>query len=163
MEKLKNYILDKIFVISSHPVFFEDLLSANALYNEGMYIDPAKLNFRFNFFNLYLFYALFCVFCLALGFVVLHSAFVVLDAHISIVSTAIVTAAIFVGFDVFKLWARKAISARLIKKAWEIHFAFFEYEKYKKQVADIYNEALKQEISRKDLEKFVLEKLVSGK
>lgn len=162
MEKLKNYILDKIFVISVQPVLFGDLLEANALFNEGMHIDPAKLNFKFNYFYLYLFYAIICLVCLIVGFVVLHSAFVALDAHISIVSTAIITAAIFVGFDVFKIWARKAISAKQIKKAWELHFAYFEYEKYNKIVESIYSDAMKDEISRKDLEKFVLERLVSN-
>ena len=46
---LKNLILKNIFVISKQPVLFRDLLEANCLFNEGMLIDPAKLNFKFRY------------------------------------------------------------------------------------------------------------------
>ena len=48
MEKhaFKNLILQNIFVVSKQPVLFRDLLEANCLFNEGMLIDPAKLNFK---------------------------------------------------------------------------------------------------------------------
>ncbi|MDY4804200.1 MAG: hypothetical protein SO516_08930, partial [Campylobacter sp.] len=36
---MKNFILDKIFVTSSQPVLFGNLLEANALFNEGMLVD----------------------------------------------------------------------------------------------------------------------------
>lgn len=160
---MKNFILDKIFVTSSQPVLFADLLEANALFNEGMLVDPAKLNFRFNYFWLYLIYGLLCVVLLTLGIIVLHSTFKNIDLHFSIISTMLITSAVFVGFDVFKRWARKAISLRRIKEAWALHFAFFEYKKYSKIIENIYNEAVKEKISHKDLEQFVLEKVVNNK
>lgn len=161
MDKLKEYILDKIFIISSQPVLFEDLLKANALFNEGMMIDPAKLNFKFNLARLYLIYGIICLIFIFVGIVILHGLLVKIDSHFSIIGTAIITSCVFIGFDIFKRWARKEISLRLIKKAWSIHLAYFDYEKYKKQVEQIYNEAHKDEVLRKDLEKYVLEKLVN--
>ncbi|MDY2763049.1 hypothetical protein [Campylobacter sp.] len=160
---MKNFILDKIFVTSSQPVLFGNLLEANALFNEGMLVDPAKLNFRFNYFWLYLIYGVLCVVLLTLGILVLHSSFKNIDLHFSIISTMLITSAVFVGFDVFKRWARKEISAKRIRQAWELHFAFFEYEKYSKIIENIYNEALKEKISSSELEKFVLEKVVNNK
>ena len=53
------------------------------------------------------------------------------------------------------------MSKELIKKAWGVHFPYFSYEKYSTKVEMIYNEAVKNEIPRKDLEKYVLERLVA--
>ena len=44
------------------------------------------------------------------------------------------TALVFIGFDFFKVWARKSISHELIKKAWDIHFPYFPYEKYSQKI-----------------------------
>ena len=161
MDKLKEYILDKIFIISSQPVLFEDLLKANALFNEGMMIDPSKLNFKFNLSRLYLIYSVICLIFLVVSIIIFHGLLVKIDSHFSIIGTVIITSCVFIGFDIFKRWARKEISAKLIKNAWSIHFSYFDYEKYKKQVEEIYNEAQKDEILRKDLEKYVLEKLIN--
>ena len=56
----KNLILENIFVISKQPVLFRDLLEANCLFNEGMLVDPAKLNFKFRYARTYLVYGLLC-------------------------------------------------------------------------------------------------------
>ena len=63
----------------------------------------------------------------------------------------------------FKIWARKAVSKELIKKAWSVHFPYFSYEKYSTKIEMIYNEAVKNEIPRKDLEQYVLEHLLNLK
>ena len=47
-ENLRNTIIKNVFFVSKQPVLFRDLLEANALFNEGMLVDGAKLNFRFN-------------------------------------------------------------------------------------------------------------------
>jgi hypothetical protein len=59
-ENLRNTIIKNIFFVSKQPVLFRDLLEANALFNEGMLVDGAKLNFRFNHVKLYQIYALIC-------------------------------------------------------------------------------------------------------
>ena len=59
-ETLKDRIIKNVFFVSKQPVLFRDLLEANALFNEGMLIDGAKLNFRFNHIKLYQIYALIC-------------------------------------------------------------------------------------------------------
>lgn len=159
--QLKNIILQNIFVVSKQPVLFRDLLESNCLFNESMLIDPAKLNFKFRYIKTYIVYAIFCA--IVLGFLILftHHLFTRLDFHLSIISAVVVTAAVFIGFDMFKIWARKAISKELIKRAWAIHFPYFSYEKYSTKVEMIYNEAIKNEIPKKDLEKYVLERLVA--
>lgn len=159
--ELKKIILENIFVVSKKPVLFRDLLEANCLFNEGMLIDPAKLNFKFRYFKTYLVYGIICILIVGTLLTLTHNLFTRLDFHLSIISSIISTALVFIGFDMFKIWARKAISKELIKKAWAIHFPYFPYEKYSTRVEMIYNEATKNEIPRKDLEKYVLERLVA--
>lgn len=158
---LVKIILDNIFVVSKQPVLFRDLLEANSLFNEGMLVDPSKLNFKFRYFKTYLVYGLICAVISAVLIALTHRMFTRLDFHLSILSAIISTAVIFIGFDMFKIWTRKAISKKLIKEAWAVHFPYFPYEKYSTKVEMIYNEAVKNEITRKDLEKYVLEKLVA--
>lgn len=160
LNKIVDFILNKIFVISKQPVLFKDLLEANLLMNENMLVDPAKLNFKFNYAGLYGIYSVFCGVCLLVFIAILHGFFVKTDFHFSVLATAITTSLVFVGFDVFRIWARKYISKKLIKEAWSVHFPYFAYEKYSKKVEEIYLEAKKNEIYKKDLEKYILEKLV---
>lgn len=162
LDKIQNFIIKKVFVVSRQPVLLKDLLEANLLFNEGMHIDPAKLNFKFNYKNLYLIYSLFCFVIFWIIMIISHELFEKADFHFSVLATATMTSVVFIGFDFFRIWARKKISFIRIKEAWEIHFPYFPYEKYSKPVEKIYEEALKSEIHKKDLENFVLEKIVSS-
>ena len=162
-ENLRNTIIKNIFFVSKQPVLFRDLLEANALFNEGMLVDGAKLNFRFNHVKLYQIYALICFVVLFPLLIITHHFLANTDAHISIIATTIVTSAVFIGFDMFKVWARKEISSELIKNAWSVHFPYFAYEKYSSKVEEIYNNALKNDVSKKDLEQYIYEKLISQK
>ena len=162
-ETLKDRIIKNVFFVSKQPVLFRDLLEANALFNEGMLIDGAKLNFRFNHIKLYQIYALICFVILFPLLIITHHFLAKTDAHISIIATAVVTSAVFIGFDMFKVWARREISHDLIRKAWSVHFPYFSYEKYSSKVEENYNTAIKNDISKKDLEQYIYEKLISQK
>lgn len=162
-ENLRNTIIKNIFFVSKQPVLFRDLLEANALFNEGMLVDGAKLNFRFNHIKLYQIYALICFVVLFPLLIITHHFLANTDAHISIIATTIVTSAVFIGFDMFKVWARREVSEELIKNAWSVHFPYFAYEKYSSKVEEIYNNALKNDVSKKDLEQYIYEKLISQK
>jgi len=117
-----------MFHVSHKPVLFRDLLEANAEFNDGMLVDPSKLNFRFNHIKLYQIYALICFVILFPLLIITHHVLAKTDAHISMIATAVVTSAVFIGFDMFKVWARREISHDLIMKAWSVHFPYFSYE-----------------------------------
>lgn len=161
LEKLRKLVFKNLFIVSKQPVLFKDLLEANCLFNEGMLVDPAKLNFRFRYGRLYIAYGIICFAMLAIAIIILHNLFEKIDFHYSIIGTMVMTSIVFIGFDYFKVRARKSISKELIKKAWKMHFPYFPYDKYSQKIEIIYNEAMKNEISRKELEKYVLDKLVS--
>ncbi|TXE81262.1 hypothetical protein FPD46_05410 [Campylobacter peloridis] len=158
--KIHEFVLKFIFKISNQPVNLRDLLEANALLNEGMMVDPAKLNFKFRVFNSYLIYALSCVFILVPLLIITHYFLTIIDFHISILSAVFVTACVFIGYDLFKIYTRKIMSKKLLKKAWALHFPYFAYEKYSKIAEEIYNQAIKEEIPKNQLEQYVLEKII---
>ncbi|ELP9120309.1 hypothetical protein QTU61_000855 [Campylobacter lari] len=158
--KIQEFILNFIFKVSNQPVNLKDLLEANALLNEGMMVDPAKLNFKFKVFNSYLIYAFFCALIIIPLILITHYFLTIIDFHISILSAVFVTACVFIGYDIFKIYTRKVISKRLLKKAWALHFPYFAYEKYSKIAENIYNQAIKEEIPKNQLEQYVLEKII---
>lgn len=159
-KNIKEKIVDFVFRTSKQPVLFKDLLLANAYFNEGMYVDSGKLGFRMNIINAYIAYAGICFVILAPLFALTHNFFTILDFHISIVGAIFATSCVFIGFSFFKSWIRDAIALKQIKKAWALHFPFFAYEKYNKKVEEVYNEAIKKEIPKKELEQYVLDALL---
>lgn len=161
-QKFEDRIISSVFYVSKKPVLFKDLLKANSYYNEGLLVDPSLLNFRFLYGKSYVIFIALC-FCVLIPFLILtHGIFEKIDFHFSILSAIFVTSSIFIGFDIFKAWARKKLTHRLIKEAWEIHFPYFPYEKYSTKVEIIYSEAIKQDIPKRELEKYVLDKIVNS-
>ena len=83
-----------------------------------------------------------------------------MDFHFSVLGSVLVTSVVFIGFNFFKSWIRSGITHKLIKKAWLVHFPYFAYDKYSTKVEKIYNESLKSEVSKKDLQLYVMDKLI---
>ncbi|HED4372341.1 hypothetical protein [Campylobacter coli] len=163
MKKFKDFSCNFLFKISDQPVLLRDLLEANALFNDGMLVDPSKLNFNFKILNSYIYFGIFCALVLLPLLLITHHLFTRLDFHISIISAVAVTACVFISYDIFKVYARKMISKKLIQKAWALHFPYFSYEKYSIMAGNFYKEALKEEIPKANLEQYVLEKIIHSK
>lgn len=160
MDKFKQFSFNFLFKISDQPVLFKDLLEANVLFNEGMMIDCSKLNYKIKNLNCYCYYGILCILILFPLLLTTHYFFTLLDFHISIISAVFITSCIFIGFDLFKIYIRKIITKKLIKKAWSNHFPCFSYEKYSKTIENIYKQALKEQISQNSLRKYIIERIV---
>ncbi len=157
--KLKYKILKFIFKTSTQPIRFKDLLVANAYHNEGMHVDPEKLGFRMKIKNAYIVYAMVSMVILLPLLAITHTIFEKIDFHASIIGTALVTSAFFIGFQYFHACIKDKMAKQRIKDAWKVHFPYFSYEKYSKKVEDIFNEAMKKEIKKSDLQSFVMSRL----
>jgi len=157
--KLKDKILKFVFKTSSHPIRFKDLLVANAYHNEGMHVDPEKLGFRMKIKNAYTVYAIVSMVVLLPLLAITHVIFEKIDFHASIIGTALVTSAFFIGFQYFHACIKDKMAKQRIKEAWEVHFPYFSYEKYSKKVEDIFNEAMRKEIKKNDLQSYVMSRL----
>ncbi len=157
--KLKDKILKFVFKTSNQPIRFKDLLVANAYHNEGMHVDPEKLGFRMIIKNAYIIYAIVCTIVFIPLLALTHKLFENIDFHASIISTAVITSAFFIGFQYFHACIKDKMAKSRIKEAWSIHFPYFSYEKYSKKVEDIFNTAMKKEIKKNDLQSYVMSKL----
>ena len=92
---------------------------------------------------------------------VTHKPLAKIDAHISILGSMIITAVIFIGFNFFRDRLRDTITKELIKRSWKLHFPFFSYEEYSSKIDEIFGKAMKDEVSKRDLEKYILDKLTT--
>ncbi len=157
---IKEKIINYVYTVSNQPVIFRDLLSANSHYNEKMHVDPGKLGFRMSIVKAYLTYLILCTIVVIPLIGLTHYFLKNMNFHFSVLGAVIVTSAVFIGFDLFRVWTRDAITIKLIKKAWLIHFPYFSYDKYSTKVEIIYNDSLKSEVQKKDLQLYVMDKLV---
>ncbi len=152
-------IIDYICVLSKQPILLRDLLESNRQFNEGMHVEPAKLGFRLKLSRAYLVYIMIVLAILVPTSTLLHYPLANIDPHISILGAMIITAIIFMGFNFFHSKLRDIVSYRQIKKSWQLRFPYFPYNEYNKKIELIYLQSLKEEISKKDLERYILDNL----
>jgi hypothetical protein len=156
---LKDKILEYVYIISKQPILLRDLLIANRQCKEGMHVDPAKLGFRLRLSRAYFVYMGMVLIILVPVSTLTHKALAKVDSHLSIVGAVIITAIIFIGFNFFRSWLRDAVTRELIKRSWKLHFPFFSYDEYSEKIEEIFEKSLKDEISKRDLEKYILDNL----
>ncbi|OPX27157.1 MAG: hypothetical protein B1H07_02445 [Campylobacteraceae bacterium 4484_166] len=155
IEKLKLNIINFVFKISSSPVLYYDLLLANKRFNDGMLTKNLEIGVRLIHKRAYV------VFFLLLHIVVIplayfsHILFAKVDCHLSIIVAIVFTSFVFSFFGVFKEWLFDAVLEKRIKDSWPVHFAFFSYEKYRFKVEKYFDEALKRDIQKKDIQRFI--------
>ena len=156
---IKDKILEYVYTISKQPILLKDLLVANRQHNEGMHVDPAKLGFRIRLIRAYIVYIGLVLAILIPIALLTHKPLVKADPHISILGAMAITAVIFIGFNFFRDRMRDTMTKVLIKRSWKLHFPFFSYEEYSEKINDIFENAMKEDISKRDLEKYILENL----
>ncbi len=156
---LKNKILDYIYIVSKQPILLRDLLIANRQYKEGMHVDPAKLGFRIKLSRAYLVYMGMILGVLIPVSGLTHKPLADIDSHISIVGAVVITAIIFIGFNFFRAKMRDFITIELIRRSWKLHFPFFSYDEYSEKIEEIFEKSLKEEVSKRELEKYILDNL----
>lgn len=157
LDKILNYCYN----VSKQPVLLKDLLIANRQFNEKLQVDNVKLGYRLKIGRAYFVYIVLVSFFAIPIAAILHKAFVSVDTHASIVASVIFTAVIFICFNFFKIWLKDKMAQKVIRAAWQIHFPYFSYDEYRYKVEEFFESAMKEEVSRKDLEKYILDRLVS--
>lgn len=163
LQKLKYLILKYVFYTSTRPILFSDLLYINKLFNEGMLLDVEKLGARMRLSSTYIVFLIAWHILIFLPVLIFHSALAKMDCHLSVLFAVLFTAIFFATFSIYKEWLIDEYAKQRIKNSWHTHFPYFTYEEYNKKVALIYEEALKLDIPKKELEKFVMDKLIESK
>lgn len=159
VEKILNYC----FNTSKQPVLLKDLLVANVQHNEKMHVDAAKLGFRLRIGRAYWVYVMLISIAAIPLAIITHKAFAKVDSHASIVAAVFFTAIIFILFNFFRIWINDKMAEKVLRKAWRVHFPYFSYDEYRYKVEEIFHKAMKNEIQKRELEKYILDNLVSEK
>lgn len=160
-KNIKNKVLEYIYTTSKQPILLKDMLVTNRQFNNGMQVDPGRLGFRLKLARAYFIYILIVLAILVPISLLTHKALAKIDPHISILGGMVITAVIFIGFNFFRDKMRDIMTKELIKKSWKLHFPFFSYEEYSTKIDEIFEKAMREEISKKDLEKYILDKLTT--
>jgi len=158
-ERLKVSIIEYIYNISKQPVKLHELLNANQLFNEGMKLDGTRLGFRLKLGRAYMVFLILAHLIIIPIALISHNLFKVLDCHASIIIAIFFTALLFGIFNFFKEWTRDCVTKQRIKKMWSLHFPHFPYDEYSKEVAQIYEDALRDEVKHSSLERYILDRL----
>lgn len=156
---IKNKLLEYVYTISKQPILLKDLLVANRQHNDGMHVDPAKLGFRIRLIRAYIVYIGIVLAIIVPISLLTHKPLAKIDPHISILGAMVITAVIFIGFNFFRDKMRDTMTKELIVRSWKLHFPFFSYEEYSSKIDEIFEKAMKDEVSKRDLEKYILENL----
>jgi len=158
-DDIKNKIIDYVFIISKQPVLLKDLLVANDLHTEKMRVDASKLGFRMDIAKAYKAFAMVAFVVIIPIALIGHMLLAKIDSHASIIASILLTALIFIYFNIFREKLVDIMTIRRIKSAWKNHFPYFPYDEYHEKVAKLYEQAEKAEISKKELEVYILDNL----
>ncbi len=159
IDEIKNKIIDYVFITSKQPVLLKDLLVANDLYTEKMRVDASKLGFRLNVAKAYKAFAVIALIIIIPVALIGHILLAKIDSHASIIASIALTALIFIYFNIFREKIVDIMTLKRIKDAWKNHFPYFPYNEYHEEVAKLYEKAEKAEISKKELEVYILDNL----
>lgn len=158
-KSLFNKVLGYIYTTSKQPILLKDMLVASRQFYYGMDVESSRLGFRLRLTRAYFVYIILVLLILVPVSLLTHKTLAKIDPHISILGGMIITALIFMGFNYFKDFIKNSMTKSTIKKAWKIHFPYFSYEEYGKKINEIFETAMKEEISKRDLQKYILDRL----
>ena len=158
-KKLLSKVLDYVYTTSKQPILLKDMLVASVQFSNGMEVDSSRLGFRLRLTRAYIVYIALVLAIIIPISILTHKPLANIDSHISIVGGMIITAAIFMGFNYFMDLLKNTMTKETIKKAWSLHFPFFAYEEYSKDINQFFENAMKEEISKRDLQKYILDRL----
>lgn len=154
-----NRLLEYIYATSKQPILLKDMLVASRQFYYGMEVDSSRLGFRLRLTRAYFAYIILVLLVLVPVSLATHKTLAKIDPHISIIGGMIITALIFMGFNYFKDIIKNEMVKISLKKAWKLHFPFFSYDEYGKKINTIFEDAMRDEIPKKELQKYILDKL----
>lgn len=165
--KIGSFTNDKIipytFSLSDGPMLFRDLLKTNKMYQEGLKLEGKIPGFRLSIGRSYLVFIALWHLILLPASALFHTVLAKIDCHLLILMAILFTGMFFATYAIFKEYLIDTVALKIIKCAWVNHFPHFDYDLHAKEVAKIYSEALEKEIPHKNMQLYILDKLVENK
>ena len=160
---VNDKIIPYVFTLSDAPMLFRDLLRTNKMYQDGLKLEGNIPGFRFSVGKSYIvFIILWHIAMLPLA-VLFHAKLAKIDCHLLIIMAVVFTGMFFAMYAIFKEYLIDAVAHKILRRGWENHFPHFNYDLHAGEVATLYTDALDKEIPHKELQLYILEKLVEGK
>jgi len=158
-----SMILNFIFNLSNSYIKLDSLLMANKALQEHLEQHLGSLGIGFR--SIRFFVLFFVVFHILLTPIVYtyHDLLKHQDCHIAILLAVIYMALFVVLHATCKQYAYSLAISYQIKHFWSIHFEYFNYDDYAKQINDIYNDSIKEHIAKDKLERYVFDRIAELK
>ncbi|MFZ2889591.1 hypothetical protein [Sulfuricurvum sp.] len=156
-------IIPYVFSLSDGPMLFRDLLKTNKMYQEGLKLEGKIPGFRLSIGRSYIVFIAVWHLILLPSSALFHKVLAKIDCHLLILMAILFTGMFFATYAIFKEYLIDTVALKIIRKAWENHFPHFDYDLHAKEVAKIYSEALEKEIPHKNMQLYILDKLVENK
>lgn len=153
-------IIPYVFTLSDGPMLFRDLLKTNKMYQEGLKLEGKIPGFRLSIGRSYLVFIALWHLILLPASALFHTVLAKIDCHLLILMAILFTGMFFATYAIFKEYLIDTVALRIIRTAWENHFPHFDYDLHAKEVANIYSEALEKEIPHKNMQLYILDRLV---
>ncbi|HEX5710796.1 MAG TPA: hypothetical protein VFX68_05565 [Sulfuricurvum sp.] len=156
-------IIPYVFTQSDAPLLFRDLLKTNKMYQDGLKLEGNVPGFRFSVGKSYIVFILLWHIAMLPPAILFHAKLAKVDCHLLIIMAVLFTGMFFAMYAIFKEYLIDTVAHQILKRGWENHFPHFNYYLHAKEVAHIYSDALEKEIPNKELQLYILEKLVEAK
>jgi len=156
-------IIPYVFSLSDGPMLFRDLLKTNKMYQEGLKLEGKIPGFRLSIGRSYLVFIALWHLILLPASALFHTVLAKIDCHLLILMAILFTGMFFATYAIFKEYLIDTVALKIIRSAWANHFPHFDYDLHAKEVAKIYSEALEKEIPHKNMQLYILDKLVENK
>lgn len=156
-------IIPYVFSLSDGPMLFRDLLKTNKMYQEGLKLEGKIPGFRLSVGRSYLVFIAIWHMILLPSSAIFHKVLAKIDCHLLILMAILFTGMFFATYAIFKEYLIDTVALKIIKNGWENHFPHFDYELHAKEVAKIYSEALEKEVPHKNMQLYILDRLVEMK
>lgn len=155
-------IIPYVFTLSDAPMLFRDLLQTNKMYQDGLKLEGKIPGFRMSIGRSYIVFIVLWHLILLPSSAIFHTALAKIDCHLLIIMAILFTGMFFASYAIFKEYLIDSVALKIIKKGWVNHFPHFDYNLHAKEVAKIYSEALDKEIPHKNLQLYILDRLVES-
>jgi len=156
-------IIPYVFTLSDSPMLLRDLLRTNKMYQDGLKLEGNIPGFRFSVGKSYIVFIVLWHIVMLPPAALFHAKLVKIDCHLLIIMAVLFTGMFFAMYAIYKESLIDQVAHRILKQGWENHFPHFDYTLHANDVAKIYSEALEKEIPHKEMQLYILEKLVEGK
>lgn len=156
-------IIPYVFTLSDEPMLLRDLLKTNKMYQDGLKLEGKIPGFRLSIGRSYLVFIALWHLILLPASALFHTVLAKIDCHLLILMAILFTGMFFATYAIFKEYLIDTVALRIIKNGWENHFPHFDYDVHTKEVAKIYSEALEKEVPHKNLQLYILDKLVENR